>query len=1588
MANPADFLDIYSDRVWNAVTAERRAFTDAEILATADRDRRDYMARTWILEVNPEYLRTHGVTMDNIKAILSALSITIIREAETPTSLRVRLVTGQISPRTLIERTVRGYRRQRANAEAAAPEPAPTPTPAAATPAAAVTATLAPTRTPAPGPAPVPPVPRGPAVTQIYRQFPIWRAVREERRAFTDEQIANTSIAEQRETMSRRWRLILEPTFVSAQDRVSNFLQGLNIPIIESTPNYLVVEIPTPQSPSAYILSQLGAIRPANQPRLLNDDEIRAILDAVPQVQGAVAETTRTVRVSIQARLYEQLKGARLTPLGIPDLRDDIVNRFERSRVHPGSMVGVTAAEALGGPITQMALNSVDWHERIVVVDALNQPFVVKIGHLIDSFMEKFPDRIVHIPENRTEYLELDAPIRIPSVNERGEASWEIITAVTRHLPVGDLVKIKTQSGREVAATAQKSFLVYENGKIVPKNGADLKLGDRVPVTYNLKDPETLITHLDLERYLPKTEWIYGSELHTAMRLHEESIQEGGAVPSGWWKENMGVTFTLPFTQSDSILRTFRDTTMTTFQAGMVYPRCSHKVVSTIPEKIPLDEHFGFVVGIYLAEGWSTDTFVGISNNEPAILDRVRAWCDKYGVTHHTVVSTNERFPESKSTDLKLHSVILARWFKPWMGTGAANKRMPPEAFIGPREFAKGILDGYISGDGCVEADGTQIVVTSVSEELILGMAQLCQRFGMFGKKSGRQQDHNNVGTEVIQYTHELSVRNESASRFARLIGSSHPMKRERLDLTKLRNFRYEIGQHYEPFNNVILDPIVEIKRVPSSTPYVYDLTIPSTLNFSVEGGLTLNDTFHVSGSSKNASYGVDAMRELLNVSKKRRHESCSIYFKDPNLTYDDVYAKRADIVGLTVADLVRDFDIDTPDNLTQYWWHTAYPAIMGRPVPTAGWVMRLILNVNTMYAYRVTMEQVVTSLELRNADAHTITVIASPLSEGIIDIYPDERAIVQPLQEKGLFTQSYAPLTFLTQIIRPELDNIVIQGVPGIRRLFPVGVPVWKIVREVIRVFNDADIADNPQGPMMRRMWYLILNKMQMKSSGIGVSNLQRLCEACGMEIQEVTSDYIVVLMPDIPATLLQQEATKPPKERRNLASPQEYVKFRLSSDEAETKKIEEEERKKGNRFFRRPITEVARAGIFYYADADGNNFRTLLGREDIDSTHTVSNNVHEIYRTLGIEAARTFLISEFIAVITYDGSYINPRHITLLIDFMTNLGEPLPITFSGISRQATGTLGKASFERAMDTFLDAAGAGRSEQIKSTSASIYVGKRAEIGTGYMDIRIDEQRLKEFQERNQAQPQAQVDEAALRAMIDRLGEISFGTEHLQYEDPEENAGFLLGEGALPTTTPAPGVVIQEQGQFYSEPTVKAAPIISEQLTGVYPTIATAPSLPEPATAVTTTIATPVGTTPTIPLRGQTTQMPVVSVVTTTEITQPPLVAAQIQDPIPPVRQIVPGPPPRPAIIPTPVPPTTAEAQPVPPNADVPVPAPAPPTTQAPVPEPTAVNAAPVPPPPTETIITAGVPERQIQQARVRPIKAAAFLSSLRRGGKK
>jgi intein/homing endonuclease len=137
----------------------------------------------------------------------------------------------------------------------------------------------------------------------------------------------------------------------------------------------------------------------------------------------------------------------------------------------------------MGETLTQLTLNSVDWNEEIYYKKG-DDIILDKIGNIIDNELKLNKDKIVY-HENETEYLDInDKNIYTPSVDEFGLMTWKKIEALTRHLPGGKLVYIKTKSGRSVKATKGHSLLVYEDNKIVTKLGSEIKVGDKVPVMF------------------------------------------------------------------------------------------------------------------------------------------------------------------------------------------------------------------------------------------------------------------------------------------------------------------------------------------------------------------------------------------------------------------------------------------------------------------------------------------------------------------------------------------------------------------------------------------------------------------------------------------------------------------------------------------------------------------------------------------------------------------------------------------------------------------------------------------------------------------------------------------------------------------------------------------------------------------------------------------------------------------------------------------------------------------------------------------------------------------------------------------------
>ncbi|UPW02295.1 DNA-directed RNA polymerase subunit A'' [Halorussus gelatinilyticus] len=138
-----------------------------------------------------------------------------------------------------------------------------------------------------------------------------------------------------------------------------------------------------------------------------------------------------------------------------------------------------------------------------------------------------------------------------------------------------------------------------------------------------------------------------------------------------------------------------------------------------------------------------------------------------------------------------------------------------------------------------------------------------------------------------------------------------------------------------------------------------------------------------------------------------------------------------------------------------------------------------------------------------------------------------------------------------------------------------------------------------------------------------------------------------------------------------------------------------------------------------------EGSAFGDVIEIEGVDASRTTSNNIHEIRKNLGIEAAREAIIEETMDTLEEQGlGDVNVRHLMLVADIMTNRGEIESIGRHGISGSKESVLARAAFEVTVNHLLDAAIHGEVDDLNGVTENVIVGKPIKLGTGDVDLRM------------------------------------------------------------------------------------------------------------------------------------------------------------------------------------------------------------------------------------------------------------------------
>lgn len=133
------------------------------------------------------------------------------------------------------------------------------------------------------------------------------------------------------------------------------------------------------------------------------------------------------------------------------------------------------------------------------------------------------------------------------------------------------------------------------------------------------------------------------------------------------------------------------------------------------------------------------------------------------------------------------------------------------------------------------------------------------------------------------------------------------------------------------------------------------------------------------------------------------------------------------------------------------------------------------------------------------------------------------------------------------------------------------------------------------------------------------------------------------------------------------------------------------------------------------------GVNFFEIFGLEGVDHERLESNDTWAIRQAYGVEAARSNIVAQIRDVFGVYGIEVDPRHLSMIADYMTFDGGYKAMSRIGI-QDCSSSLQQMSFETTAAFLKSAALNGVTDQLSSPSASIVAGRPVKQGTGSFSL--------------------------------------------------------------------------------------------------------------------------------------------------------------------------------------------------------------------------------------------------------------------------
>lgn len=401
---------------------------------------------------------------------------------------------------------------------------------------------------------------------------------------------------------------------------------------------------------------------------------------------------------------------------------------------------------------------------------------------------------------------------------DNGRIVWRRATKFLRRIHKGDVLVVRTRTGREVKVTPEHKFMVLADGKLVRKEARELKPGDKVLVAATLPRTSGGLRRINLIEEFKKL----GGE---ASKVNVHGLP-AGSIPSrkhGNEAYSWAGSGTLPLNVS------YKASPGEAEQLVLGLDAAQHG----IPALLEITRELAKLVGYFVADGHYTSRDIRITAADREVLEELVDIAKKLGLPFSIMVG------EGKAPQVAIGGGLLRLVFKHVFGIpgGAPNKRLPRQAFEFPLDLKLALLSALFNGDGSVEKEEKRLalVYATTSKGLARDIVYLLLSLGIFPRIYRVPKEKYQPAKHSL---YKITISGKELEKLAPLLELKSRHKE------RLRGYagRREIG--VERLGNFIVDEITEIVRE-RYEGIVYDFEVDSRSHvFVANDGILVSNCF------------------------------------------------------------------------------------------------------------------------------------------------------------------------------------------------------------------------------------------------------------------------------------------------------------------------------------------------------------------------------------------------------------------------------------------------------------------------------------------------------------------------------------------------------------------------------------------------------------------------------------------------------------------------------------------------------------------------------------------------------------------------